>query len=456
MGLSKQLLILGWGLWGCSSVLAAQEETGAGINFIKEDIKDEVFTLTVDDPHVKTVVNVPFNFTVSIENAPWKDDELEVFWESTGYRIIPRDELGQKLIFTRTGPATQMVQLESDLIGIFYLRFYTLDSHGENVYISEEPEVELLVRRENLNQSKIFTLLITGLLGIALVFMGLDLDIQIVIQTIKKPIGPLIGMASQFVLMPTFAYFLGWAFLQTNFERLGLLILGCSPGGANSNFWTAMFHGDINLSCTMTFLSTVSSFAFTSLWVYFLGTPLVGKTIPIPYLQIAMSLASFTIPLILGVAVKYKWPKKAESAKKISRPFFLCVLVILPSYASWTNVHFFYLCSWRHLFSGACLGFMGYIFGAALAALLQQGKAQIIAISLETAIQNGGISLIVLNMTFPSPYSDMGIMPVMSFFFCSTGPIMFVIYAVYSLVRKIKGFTEFKPVATEDKEGQKL
>ena len=47
---------------------------------------------------------------------------------------------------------------------------------------------------------------------------------------------PLIGMASQFVLMPTFAYFLGWAFLQTNFERLGLLILGCSPGGANWGF----------------------------------------------------------------------------------------------------------------------------------------------------------------------------------------------------------------------------
>ena len=47
------------------------------------------------------------------------------------------------------------------------------------------PQVELLVRRKNLNESKIFTLLITGLLGIALVFMGLDLDIKIVIATVK-------------------------------------------------------------------------------------------------------------------------------------------------------------------------------------------------------------------------------------------------------------------------------
>ena len=46
---------------------------------------------------------------------------------------------------------------------------------------------------------------------------------------------------------------------------------------------------------------------------------------------------------------------------------------------------------------------------------------QIIAISLETAIQNGGIAFIVLSLTFPSPYSDMGLLPVFSFIFLSTG-----------------------------------
>ena len=49
--------------------------------------------------------------------------------------------------------------------------------------------------------------------------------------------GPLIGMICQFGLMPAFAYLLGWLFLTTNYERLGLVLLGCSPGGAKSNFW---------------------------------------------------------------------------------------------------------------------------------------------------------------------------------------------------------------------------
>ena len=41
------------------------------------------------------------------------------------------------------------------------------------------------MRRENLQGNKMFTILITVLLGIALIFMGLDLDLQIVLSTMK-------------------------------------------------------------------------------------------------------------------------------------------------------------------------------------------------------------------------------------------------------------------------------
>ena len=71
-----------------------------------------------------------------------------------------------------------------------------------------------------------------------------------------------------------------------------------------SLFQTAMFNGDVNLSCTMTFISTLGSFAFTSLWAFLLGSPLIGKNISIPYTGIASSLASFTLPLFLGMLFK--------------------------------------------------------------------------------------------------------------------------------------------------------
>ena len=64
-------------------------------------------------------------------------------------------------------------------------RFFRLNSFGEKVFLNKEPEVELAVRRENENYSKMFTILITALLGIALMFMGLDLDMKIVLATLK-------------------------------------------------------------------------------------------------------------------------------------------------------------------------------------------------------------------------------------------------------------------------------
>ena len=44
--------------------------------------------------------------------------------------------------------------------------------------------------------------------------------------------------------------------------------------------------GDINLSVTMTFFSSVAAFAMTSFWIWFLGSPLVDTTLPIPYTQL--------------------------------------------------------------------------------------------------------------------------------------------------------------------------
>ena len=120
----------------------------------------------------------------------------------------------------------------------------------------------------------------------------------------RRPVGPLVGFCSQFLVMPLLSYGLGYLLLQTNYERLGLLLLGCCPGGVGSNFWTAMLGGDINLSVTMTFFSSLAAFAMTSFWIYVLGSPLVSEDVPIPFLQLAIALVSFSVPVVLGVLAR--------------------------------------------------------------------------------------------------------------------------------------------------------
>ena len=68
------------------------------------------------------------------------------------------------------------------------------------------------------------------------------------------------------------------------------------------------------------------------------------------------------------------------------------------------------------------------------------------AISLETAIQNTGMAYFILSLSFPSPLAEIGLVPVISFFFCSTGPILLVVYAFYEAYKKLFLPSPIKPI----------
>ena len=219
-----------------------------------------------------------------------------------------------------------------------------------------------------------------------------------------------------------------------------------------------MFDGDVNLSVTMTLVSSVASFGMTSFWAWLLGSHLItaegsrdpSKNIQIPYHMIAISLISFVIPLGIGVLVRYKFPAKAKRIHDIAaKPFFIACLIVLPVVGIWNAKYMFWLITWRHVLTGFLVGNLGYVFGAGLAWVCQQKKPQIIAISLETALQNGGIAFVVMNLTFASPYADVGVLPVIGYFMCSTTPILFLLYFIYIGYKCCTGQTSLQQIKEE-------
>ncbi|XP_059085978.1 hepatic sodium/bile acid cotransporter-like [Tigriopus californicus] len=442
-----------------------QEELALSIQCVAEEGEEACQNL--DQSHVNVHFEVDskyFQFWIQ-EFSNYNYDEASDIWLESGY--VPM-ELGSE--------RNNTIRLRSAMLGIYALKFYYEDVDGEKQYFqaSVPNEVDgtdisiarLVMARDSEKYMQYLNFFFTAILFVALFFMGIEIDINIVKQVLKKPIGPAIGFVSQFIFMPVAAYLVGRWILTQDYERLGLLILGSSPGGANSNFWTAMWGGDVNLSCTMTFISTLASFGMTSLWVFLLGAQYTAKDITMPYHMIAISLFSFIIPVGAGSLVKCKYGEKAVRVKNYAaKPFFALCLVVMPVVASFSNQYYFYLVTWRHLVAGLLVGTIGYVTGAGLAAICRQGRPQIIAISLETAIQNGGIAFVVLTMTFPSPYSEIGLFPVISFFFCSTGPILFVVFGIYELYRCATGQptawsewragVKFRAVPAEDAEQAK-
>jgi len=358
-------------------------------------------SIRMDNSTVSGLLNEQINFTVTVAGDT---RDTEVFWEPSISYITPCCNRSYAV-----GVGKSTVTFSSSIIGIFQLKFYTVEKNGKRAYIQLEEDVEIVIGRDKSDQNILVN-----------VFFSLA--------------------------MPAISYLLGYLLLESRYERLGLLLLGCCPGGVGSNFWTAMLGGDINLSVTMTFFSSVAAFAMTSFWIWFLGSPLVDTTLPIPYTQLVIALISFALPVGLGILIRRRWPEKSLRVKaKIGRPLWLLMVLIIVVAGIVMNLFFFYLVTWRHLVAGACLGFLGYTFGATAAVLTRMSRPQVIAVAIETAIQNGGIGVVVLNLTFPSPYSDMALLPILAFFFCSAGPFLFFLFAVKQLIGKVKG----KPTKVE-------
>ena len=78
--------------------------------------------------------------------------------------------------------------------------------------------------------------------------------------------------------MPLIAFGLGFIFPAAELlgqkastyapMRLGLFVTGCSPGGGASNIWTVMFGGNLDLSITMTAISTFAAFFMMPAWLF--------------------------------------------------------------------------------------------------------------------------------------------------------------------------------------------
>lgn len=134
---------------------------------------------------------------------------------------------------------------------------------------------------------------------------------------VKKPIGVVSGMISQFILLPLAAYCIITSLNIQPLHAAGLLVLASSPGGVTSNIFTFFNDGDLSLSVTMTAFSTIVALAMMPFNVWFYGRNLETGGIVIPYKNMTFSLFFLTIPVVFGTIVHWKLPKVAHVLTKV-------------------------------------------------------------------------------------------------------------------------------------------
>ena len=237
---------------------------------------------------------------------------------------------------------------------------------------------------------------INPLLGVIMFGMGLTLSPHDFHIVLSRPKDILIGCLAQFTVMPLLAWGLAWVFALPKELALGVMLVGCCPGGTASNVITYLAKGDLALSVGMTATSTLLAPILTPLLVWLLA----GTMVDVDTLGMLQSIVYVVIaPIIVGLLCQSFLPKLTKSVVPYLPAFSSIVIAYVVGIVVSHNAD-------RLLVGGLIVilvvmmhNLLGLSTGFLIGKLLHIAKPKCVALSIEVGMQNSGLasSLAVLH-----------------------------------------------------------
>lgn len=230
---------------------------------------------------------------------------------------------------------------------------------------------------------------INYLLGVVMFGMGLTLNLQDFKIVFSRPKDVIIGCLAQFTVMPLLAWGLSRLFSLDEALALGVILVGCCPGGTASNVITYLAKGDLALSVGMTGVSTLLAPFLTPLLTW----ALAGKSVNVDVVGMLLSILWVVIlPIAIGLIVKWIWPKFTEKATDYLPAFSsiaiaLIVAIIISANADKLLAGGLLIIVVVMLHNICGLG-LGYLIGCLLGLSVSKKRA----ISIEVGMQNSGLA----------------------------------------------------------------
>ena len=230
---------------------------------------------------------------------------------------------------------------------------------------------------------------ISYLLGVVMFGMGLTLNLRDFKIVFSRPKDVIIGCLAQFTVMPLLAWGLAWLFRLDEALALGVVLVGCSPGGTASNVITYLAKGDLALSVGMTGVSTLLAPLLTPLLTW----ALAGKSVDVDVVSMFMSILCVVIlPIVVGLLVKWLLPKFTERAtdylpafSSVAIAFIVAIIIAANADKLLAGGLLIVVVVMLHNVCGLSLG---YLIGR----LLRLAEPKKRAISIEVGMQNSGLA----------------------------------------------------------------
>ena len=243
----------------------------------------------------------------------------------------------------------------------------------------------------------------TVILGLIMLTMGLTLTTQDFKIVAQRPMDIFVGAVAQFLIMPGVAYLLVNVWHLEPALALGILLVGCCPGGVSSNIMSYLCHGDVAFSVGMTCASTVLAPVMTPLLMQLTA----GAIIEIDTVGMFLNILIVTIlPITIGCILNYYYSKQ-ESFKTLQTlmPGTSVILLACIVGGVISTVHdplverglILFIWTFAVVF---CHNSLGYLLGWLSGRLAGFNIAKKRTISIEVGMQNAGLATVLAGTFF--------------------------------------------------------
>jgi len=254
-------------------------------------------------------------------------------------------------------------------------------------------------------------------ISLAIVMFGVSLGISLddFKRLLIQPKLVLIGVLSQFVLLPFLTYLLILFIKPQPSIALGMIMVAACPGGNISNFMTHMAKGNTALSVSLTAFATFLALFMTPFNFEFYGnlytpTSEIIKSVELnPFELVKLVILILGIPLFLGMFLRGKNELLANKLSKILKPFSIILFVFIVVIAFTNNLEVFKNYIQHVLVLGISHNTLAILLGFFVARLFGLSFVNQKTIAIETGIQNSGLGLLLI-FTFFNGLGGMAIM----------------------------------------------
>ncbi|WP_224992224.1 bile acid:sodium symporter family protein [Acinetobacter pittii] len=259
---------------------------------------------------------------------------------------------------------------------------------------------------------------IPWILGIIMLGMGMTMTVDDFKGVLQSPKAVLIGVVAQFVVMPGLAFILCKLFNLPPEIAVGVILVGCCPGGTASNVITYMAKGNVALSVACTSVSTLLAPVLTPAIFYLLASQWLkidAASMFISILQVVL------LPIVVGLILRTWLKRQVESYIQVM-PLVSVIAIVAIVAAIIGGSKAAILQSGLLILAVVILhNGLGYLLGFTAARFFKLPYADSKAIAIEVGMQNSGLGVALAAVHF------------------AASPITAVPSAIFSLWHNISG-----------------